>query len=866
MYRFVFGRRPPSCKGPAITRLAAFSVRFTTMATACLVAALPAVVHAQLDPDDYSAIAPSWTPAAGTITINTDALTISGMAGNGVAVSQPSGGPEIAAFTFGTIDIAAGVTVNVTGSRALALLAQDDTANSFVMNGIISASGGASGMPLGGTAGPGGFRGGNGGAGLGAARLGSAGAGPGGGGGASGGNAGGGGASFGGAGGDAFAPTQNNNFGGLEHGDLLDMLHGGSGGGGGGSGSVGGSSNLGPGGGGGGGAIELVSNGQLAYGGTINAFGSAGGVGSLSGYSGGAGGGSGGGVILAAQTIQQTGSIALNGGLGGAGNYNLGFSLTIGSGGGGGGGGRAVIRLPQFVVDNTNGLNLTNANLSGGAGGIISCCAPPSPLPQDRAGQPGQPGEGLVLADELLIPAGQSLMLTGTPEHTSPDNANFKIRGNRYHVDGSGATLTLDQIVQSINGIEVANGGQATVIASSLTLGVNSISGDGSASSAVHYQAASLVNGKLKGATPHTIDMHIDPTVLNSTLVNFGASVEQNGAADFYSVANGGTIHNNAATLDLVGGFNAGTMYVNSQINTSDDWFTSGSVYVVNGAAWNNSGTDATNAGNIYVGTAAVPGGLMNFNSTTLQNSGNVANYGTVNGDIVNAPGGVVSGNGTINGNVMNSGVLAPGNSPGTLSIDGDYAQIAAGELFIELASPSSHDELLVSGAATLDGTLKVTHIDGYVPWGGDSLQILQADGGIFGAFGIALLPSLPGGLGWNVVYAEFSVLLEASGVLGDYNRDGTVDAADYTVWRNMLGQTGAGLAADGNGDSMITRLDFDVWKSQYGQSVDNGVGSGHVGESVPEPASASMILLAISIVSISTTRRTNRASGCCGW
>jgi hypothetical protein len=34
----------------------------------------------------------------------------------------------------------------------------------------------------------------------------------------------------------------------------------------------------------------------------------------------------------------------------------------------------------------------------------------------------------------------------------------------------------------------------------------------------------------------------------------------------------------------------------------------------------------------------------------------------------------------------------------------------------------------------------------------------------------------------------------------GDYNGNGVVDAADYTIWRETLEQTGAGLAADGNG------------------------------------------------------------------
>lgn len=56
----------------------------------------------------------------------------------------------------------------------------------------------------------------------------------------------------------------------------------------------------------------------------------------------------------------------------------------------------------------------------------------------------------------------------------------------------------------------------------------------------------------------------------------------------------------------------------------------------------------------------------------------------------------------------------------------------------------------------------------------------------------------------------------------GDYNRDHTVNAADYTLWRNSLGQTGLApySAADGNGDGQITRNDHSVWKSHFGQTA----------------------------------------------
>ena len=49
--------------------------------------------------------------------------------------------------------------------------------------------------------------------------------------------------------------------------------------------------------------------------------------------------------------------------------------------------------------------------------------------------------------------------------------------------------------------------------------------------------------------------------------------------------------------------------------------------------------------------------------------------------------------------------------------------------------------------------------------------------------------------------------------LLGDYNGDDIVDAADYTVWRDSIGST-TNIAADGNGNGVIDNGDFDVWRS----------------------------------------------------
>jgi beta-glucanase (GH16 family) len=78
----------------------------------------------------------------------------------------------------------------------------------------------------------------------------------------------------------------------------------------------------------------------------------------------------------------------------------------------------------------------------------------------------------------------------------------------------------------------------------------------------------------------------------------------------------------------------------------------------------------------------------------------------------------------------------------------------------------------------------------------------------------------------------------------GDYNGNGVVDAADYTVWRNTLGDAGPGLAADGDGDNMVDNDDYDYLP---------GAGGGAAG--VPEPG-AGLVLISALIAALGYCRQ----------
>ena len=81
----------------------------------------------------------------------------------------------------------------------------------------------------------------------------------------------------------------------------------------------------------------------------------------------------------------------------------------------------------------------------------------------------------------------------------------------------------------------------------------------------------------------------------------------------------------------------------------------------------------------------------------------------------------------------------------------------------------------------------------------------------------------------------------------GDYNGDGIVDAADYTVWRDSFGQIGAN-PADGTGpggtpDGVVDGLDYQFWVDHFG-ATSAGSGAGSFA-TVPEPASIVMLAAA---------------------
>jgi hypothetical protein len=209
---------------------------------------------------------------------------------------------------------------------------------------------------------------------------------------------------------------------------------------------------------------------------------------------------------------------------------------------------------------------------------------------------------------------------------------------------------------------------------------------------------------------------------------------------------------------------------------------TAGNIYVggPGTGTFNQSGGTSTVTETLFVGGTDPGSGTFNMSWGALQ-AGNIVIMSSgafnINGGSVVAPVtnyGTVAGAGTFTGDVVNYGRVNPGSSPGILMIDGNYTQDILGVLAIDIAGllrgPKydplriEYDLLLVTGTATLDGSLEVSLLNGFDPLVGSIFNILHADSGIFGTFAFLDLPALSGGRYWDIAYDFDDIFLSVRG------------------------------------------------------------------------------------------------------
>ncbi len=363
-------------------------------------------------------------------------------------------------------------------------------------------------------------------------------------------------------------------------------------------------------------------------------------------------------------------------------------------------------------------------------------------------------------ADRLNVPLGATLRrTTGTGTATLDWNLNL---GGALDVQTGKLSLTEGATLDGT--MSVASGAELE-----LNAGAHTLSDGRSVTGAGIFN----LRGTETVATNTTFTSNID-TILNGNTLGGDGTFQANSnftfnggeAADslIINLARGGTVSSGARLRDTTINIQGGTLAHTTASSiiatgTGDD----ATINVASNAVYDaqaNSGTflsgDSADRLNIAAGgtfrrsigtstatilwsvvnsgTVTVDSGTLSFpgSGTFTQVAGNtVLNGGNI---FASSPfqlqGGMLTGTGMVTAAVFNSGgTVSPGASPGIMVISGNYTQ-SAGGLNIELggtAVGTGHDQLQVTGTASLGGALNVSLINGFLPATGNGFTILTA-------------------------------------------------------------------------------------------------------------------------------------------
>ncbi len=324
---------------------------------------------------------------------------------------------------------------------------------------------------------------------------------------------------------------------------------------------------------------------------------------------------------------------------------------------------------------------------------------------------------------------------------------------------------------------------------------------------------------------------------------------------------------NQSAVLSIGAGLDASSAEAPLQLATSTGSQLNVSNGLQTGAGLVKSGAGAVAVGGniVLVGETEVAAGKLTLaGPTQLTGAFDVAAGATlaISGAHTFSSTARLTGNGLVQGSFNFPGHIAPGASAGGLAVEGNLA--LAGTLEIEIGGDTpqiDYDQLHIIGAGVLGGTAEVSLVNNFDPTFGDSFTIVTGSKPLTGSFAALILPSLSGGLGWNVSYLTSSVRLSVTSIgltlPSDFNSDGFVNSGDLNVWRNNFG-----IAADANrnqgdadGDGAVTGADFLLWQRQAA----GGGSSVAAAAAVPEPSAATLVVATLVMFASSGMRRRSR-------
>ncbi len=323
--------------------------------------------------------------------------------------------------------------------------------------------------------------------------------------------------------------------------------------------------------------------------------------------------------------------------------------------------------------------SLSTGSLSGGTTGSITLAGSGTALNVNQTAN-GTYSGAISGPGVVNKTGGATLTLNGAANSFAPSTLN--INAGAVAVDGAG-------ILASALQVTVAGGANLNLISGDQS--INNLTGSGTLSLSTNN--LTLANGG-----------------------NFLGNVTGSGAVKVksgaFTVATGGTMGttgvmnvgdgSGASTLNAAGTLNAGSLNVN-------------------------------NGGNLYLGTSGGAGGTVNTDTLVVNNGGKLTGVGTIHGV-----------NGKVNSTVIGArGTLAPGNSPGMLSV-GDLSLDTGSTTNMQVAglglpgATNGYDQVVVTGALALKpgSTLNLQKV-GFEFGMGQKAQIFSfAPGGVSGNFG----------------------------------------------------------------------------------------------------------------------------------
>lgn len=285
-----------------------------------------------------------------------------------------------------------------------------------------------------------------------------------------------------------------------------------------------------------------------------------------------------------------------------------------------------------------------------------------------------------------------------------------------------------------------------------------------------------------------TLTFEPDATLnlIGPEFAEYYGTIENYGLANIVAGGmNYGTFHNHAgATLNLRNDTSFGARFGNTPL------INEGEIYKLSGAG-DMLASPLTNSGLVEIHA----GRLTPVNFTQSAGETRLFNTGMACGSFV-LSGGVLTGNGTIamSGSPLNNsgGTIEPGASPGKITITGNYTQGAGGKLRIDLGGltpATQHDQLIVSGSATLGGTLELAPFGAFSPSVGQQFAIMTRASGS-GTFSNVV--GLGGG-SYSVTYNPTSVVVTVTTppCIGDLDHSGIVDIGDLAIVLSGYGRPG---------------------------------------------------------------------------